>query len=61
MVRDKALDCRALFVWRMGLNATDFQNLREELVKLRTNLADFGIGKSWPTLPHREPSHACVR
>lgn len=41
-VREKALDYRAQLVEKMGLSATDFQNLREELVKLRTNLSDSG-------------------
>ena len=38
-VREKALDYREQLVEKMGLSATDFQNLREELVKLRTNLS----------------------
>jgi DNA-binding MarR family transcriptional regulator len=45
-VREKALDYREQLVEKMGLNATDFQNLREDLVKLRTNLSDSETGKS---------------
>ena len=45
-VREKALDYRQRLVENMGLSATDFQNLREELVKLRTHLSDSEIGKS---------------
>jgi DNA-binding MarR family transcriptional regulator len=45
-VREKALDYREQLVEKMGLSATDFQNLREELVKLRTNLSDSETGKS---------------
>jgi DNA-binding MarR family transcriptional regulator len=45
-VREKALDYRQQLVEKMGLNATDFQNLREDLVKLRTNLSDSETGKS---------------
>ena len=45
-VREKALDYRQQLVENMGLSATDFQNLREELVKLRTHLSDSEIGKS---------------
>src|SRR5271154_5379538 len=47
-VREKALDYREQLVEKMGLSATDFQNLREELVKLRTNLSDSEPGKSLP-------------
>ena len=43
-VREKALDYREQLVEKMGLSATDFQNLREELVKLRTNLSDSETG-----------------
>ncbi|MEP6830098.1 MAG: MarR family transcriptional regulator [Rhizomicrobium sp.] len=45
-VREKALDYREELVEKMGLNATDFQNLREDLVKLRTNLSKFETEKS---------------
>jgi len=45
-VREKALDYREQLVEKMGLSATDFQNLREELVKLRTNLSHSETGKS---------------
>jgi len=45
-VREKALDYREQLVEKMGLSATDFQYLREELVKLRTNLSDSETGKS---------------
>jgi MarR family transcriptional regulator, organic hydroperoxide resistance regulator len=45
-VREKALDYREQLVEKMGLSATDFQNLREDLVKLRTNLSDSETGKS---------------
>ena len=45
-VREKALDYREQLVEKMGLSATDFQNLREELVKLRTSLSDSETGKS---------------
>jgi MarR family transcriptional regulator, organic hydroperoxide resistance regulator len=45
-VREKALDYREQLVDKMGLSATDFQNLREELVKLRTSLSDSETGKS---------------
>ena len=44
-VREKALDYRERLVEKMGLSATDFQKLREELVRLRTNLSDPEIGK----------------
>ena len=47
-VREKALDYREQLVEKMGLSATDFQSLREELVKLRTNLSDSEPGKSLP-------------
>jgi DNA-binding MarR family transcriptional regulator len=39
-VREKALDFRSELVAAMGLDAADFQHLREKLVKLRTNLSD---------------------
>ena len=45
-VREKALDYREQLVEKMGLSAVDFQNLREELVKLRTNLSDCETRKS---------------
>jgi hypothetical protein len=45
-MREKALDYREQLVEKMGLSATGFQNLREELVKLRTNLSDSETGKS---------------
>jgi MarR family transcriptional regulator, organic hydroperoxide resistance regulator len=45
-VREKALDYREQLVEKMGLSATDFQDLREELVKLRTHLSDSETGKS---------------
>ena len=45
-VREKALDYREQLVEKMGLSATDFKNLREELVKLRTNLSDSEIAGS---------------
>jgi MarR family transcriptional regulator, organic hydroperoxide resistance regulator len=45
-VREKALDYREELVEKMGLSATGFQNLREELVKLRTRLSDSETGKS---------------
>jgi DNA-binding MarR family transcriptional regulator len=45
-VREKALEYREQLVEKMGLNATDFKNLREDLVKLRTNLSDSETGKS---------------
>jgi DNA-binding MarR family transcriptional regulator len=38
-IREKALDFREELVEKMGLSATDFRNLREELVKLRSNLS----------------------
>jgi DNA-binding MarR family transcriptional regulator len=38
-VRERALDYRGQLVEKMGLSAADFRNLREELVKLRTNLS----------------------
>jgi hypothetical protein len=44
-VRERALDYRERLVEKMGLSAADFQNLREELVRLRTNLSDSEIGK----------------
>jgi DNA-binding MarR family transcriptional regulator len=44
-VREKALDYRERLVEKMGLSAADFQNLRQELVRLRTNLSDSEIGK----------------
>lgn len=45
-VREKALDYREQLVEKMRLSATDFRNLREELVKLRSNLTDVEIEKS---------------
>jgi DNA-binding MarR family transcriptional regulator len=45
-VREKALDYREELVEKMGLSPTGFQNLREELVKLRTRLSDSETGKS---------------
>jgi DNA-binding MarR family transcriptional regulator len=38
--REQALDFRGELVRKMGLGAADFQHLREQLVKLRTNLAE---------------------
>jgi MarR family transcriptional regulator, organic hydroperoxide resistance regulator len=45
-VRERALDYREQLVKKMGLSAADFKNLREELVRLRTNLSDSEIGRS---------------
>jgi MarR family transcriptional regulator, organic hydroperoxide resistance regulator len=39
-VRERALAFRDKLSKAMGLGAADFQHLREELVKLRTNLSD---------------------
>jgi DNA-binding MarR family transcriptional regulator len=39
-VRERALDYRSELVEAMGLGASDFQHLRDDLVKLRTNLSD---------------------
>jgi DNA-binding MarR family transcriptional regulator len=39
-VREKAFAFRDELVKAMGLGAADFQHLREDLVKLRTNLSD---------------------
>jgi DNA-binding MarR family transcriptional regulator len=39
-VRERALDYRSQLVKAMGLGAADFKHLREELVKLRSNLLD---------------------
>jgi DNA-binding MarR family transcriptional regulator len=39
-VREKALDFREQLVKKMGLSANEFRSLREDLVKLRTNLSD---------------------
>lgn len=39
-VRERALEFRSQLFNAMGLSATDFQHLREKLVKLRDNLAD---------------------
>jgi len=39
-LREKALDFREQFVKKMGLSANEFRNLREDLVKLRSNLLD---------------------
>jgi MarR family transcriptional regulator, organic hydroperoxide resistance regulator len=44
-VREKALDYREQLVEKMGLSATDFQNLREELVRLRNNLSNSEVGR----------------
>jgi MarR family transcriptional regulator, organic hydroperoxide resistance regulator len=41
-VRERALAYRGQLAKAMGLGAADFQRLREELVKLRTNLSDGG-------------------
>lgn len=38
-VREQALKFRGALVEEMGLSATDFQQLREQLVKLRANLS----------------------
>jgi DNA-binding MarR family transcriptional regulator len=38
--RERALAFRGDLVKAMGLSAADFQHLREQLVKLRTNLLD---------------------
>jgi len=45
-VREKALGYREELVKKMGLNATDFRNLREQLVKLRDNLSEGLTAKS---------------
>jgi DNA-binding MarR family transcriptional regulator len=45
-VRERALDYRSELVEAMGLNAADFQHLREDLVKLRTNL--LGVANTKP-------------
>jgi DNA-binding MarR family transcriptional regulator len=39
-VRERALAYRSKLAGAMGLSAAEFQRLREELVKLRTNLSD---------------------
>lgn len=39
-VRERAFAYRDKLVKAMGMSARDFQHLREELVKLRTNLSD---------------------
>jgi len=39
-VRERALDYRSELVEAMGLGAADFQHLRDDLVKLRTNLSE---------------------
>jgi MarR family transcriptional regulator, organic hydroperoxide resistance regulator len=44
-VRERALAFRSRLVKAMGLGAADFQHLREELVKLRTNLSDVAHAK----------------
>ena len=44
-VRERALDYRSELVEAMGLGAADFQHLREDLVKLRTNLSDVAQAK----------------
>lgn len=38
-VRERALDLRDELTKAMGLSATNFQRLREDLVRLRTNLS----------------------
>jgi MarR family transcriptional regulator, organic hydroperoxide resistance regulator len=45
-VRERALAYRSQLVKAMGLSAVDFKHLREELVKLRTNLSDVAPAKS---------------
>src|SRR5215470_15668026 len=45
-VREKALDYREELVEKMGLSATDFRNLREDLVKLRSNLSKYETEKA---------------
>ncbi len=44
-VRERAFAFRDELVKAMGLSAADFQHLREELVKLRTNLLDAAPAK----------------
>jgi len=44
-VRERAFAYRDRLVKAMGLGAADFQHLREELVKLRTNLSDAAHAK----------------
>jgi DNA-binding MarR family transcriptional regulator len=44
--RERALDYRSELVGAMGLDAAGFQRLREDLVKLRTNLSDAARPKS---------------
>jgi MarR family transcriptional regulator, organic hydroperoxide resistance regulator len=44
-VRERALDYRSELVEAMGLGAADFQHLREDLVKLRTNLSEVAQAK----------------
>jgi len=39
-LREKALDFREQLVKKMGLSANEFRSLREDLVKLRSNLLD---------------------
>ncbi len=41
-VRERAFAFRGDLAKAMGLSAAEFQHLREELVKLRTNLSDIG-------------------
>lgn len=43
IVREKAFEFRDELVKKMGLNAEDFRGLREQLVKLRSNLAGVTI------------------
>jgi len=45
-LRERALDYRSELVEAMGLGAADFQHLREDLVKLRTNLLDAANSRS---------------
>jgi DNA-binding MarR family transcriptional regulator len=40
-VRERALPFRGELVKAIGLSSAEFQRLREELVKLRTNLSDY--------------------
>jgi hypothetical protein len=42
-LRERAFAYRGQLAKALGLNAVDFQRLREELVKLRTNLSH-GVG-----------------
>src|SRR5262245_52480967 len=45
-VREKAFDYREELVEKMGLSATNFRTLREELVKLRSNLSKYETEKA---------------